>query len=106
MQKKKYHTGQIHLNYGKGRPNGIPLLLIHGSGSIWQDWNPLITAFSDKIHCPCLFIQPGENFKFQEMGYFPYFFTALDIAITFSTLQKSVILLAVPRINPPPFPIF
>jgi len=50
MQEKKYHTGQVQLNYGEGRPNGIPLMLIHGSGSIWQDWNPVIKAFSDRNH--------------------------------------------------------
>ena len=50
MQEKNYHTGQIQLNYGEGSPNGVPLMLIHGSGSIWQDWNPVIKAFAGRNH--------------------------------------------------------
>lgn len=38
------------LNYGEGLPNGVPLLLIHGSGSVWQDWTPVIEFFSEQNH--------------------------------------------------------
>jgi len=31
-------------------PNGPSLLLIHGAGSIWQDWNRVIKAFSFSNH--------------------------------------------------------
>jgi pimeloyl-ACP methyl ester carboxylesterase len=47
---RKYHTGNVTLNYGEGLPNGPPLLLIHGSGSVWQDWKPVIEYFSDLNH--------------------------------------------------------
>ena len=50
MIEKKYHTGQIELNYGEGAANGLPLVLIHGSGSIWQDWEPVFNVFSEKYH--------------------------------------------------------
>lgn len=50
MIEKKYHTGQVELNYGEGVTNGFPMMLIHGSGSIWQDWEPVIEAFSAGNH--------------------------------------------------------
>ncbi len=50
MLEKKYYTGKVTLNYGEGLPNGLPLLLIHGSGSVWQDWTPVIDSFSDLNH--------------------------------------------------------
>ena len=50
MLEKKYNTGKVTLNYGEGPPNGIPLLLVHGSGSVWQDWTPVIRYFSKLNH--------------------------------------------------------
>lgn len=50
MQEKKYHTGKVTLNYGEGVPNGLPLVLVHGSGSIWQDWSTVIEHFSGSNH--------------------------------------------------------
>ena len=50
MIEKKYHTGRVELNYGEGKANGIPVLLIHGSGSIWQDWQSVFNAFSTEYH--------------------------------------------------------
>jgi pimeloyl-ACP methyl ester carboxylesterase len=50
MLEKKYHTGRVELNYGESRRNGFPLMLIHGAGSIWQDWNPVIKSFSARNH--------------------------------------------------------
>jgi pimeloyl-ACP methyl ester carboxylesterase len=50
MIEKKYHTGRIELNFGEGLPNGFPLILVHGSGSIWQDWNPVIEFFAGRNH--------------------------------------------------------
>lgn len=50
MIEKQYYTGRVELNYGEGRANGIPLMLVHGSGSIWQDWEPVIKAFSTEYH--------------------------------------------------------
>ena len=38
------------LNYGESQANGTPLLLVHGSGSIWQDWDPVIECFSEQNH--------------------------------------------------------
>ncbi|MBC2704666.1 alpha/beta hydrolase [Desulfobacula sp.] len=50
MLEKKYYTGKVTLNYGEGLPNGVPLLLVHGSGSVWQDWTPVIDYFSNLNH--------------------------------------------------------
>jgi pimeloyl-ACP methyl ester carboxylesterase len=50
MIEKKYHTGLVELNYGEAKASGLPMLLIHGSGSIWQDWQPVIEAFATKNH--------------------------------------------------------
>jgi len=45
-----FDTGEVHLNYGEGPPNGPPLVLLHGLGRRWQVFLPLIPALSMRWH--------------------------------------------------------
>jgi pimeloyl-ACP methyl ester carboxylesterase len=45
-----FDTGEVHLNYAEGPPNGPPLVLLHGLGRRWQVFLPLIPALSMRWH--------------------------------------------------------
>lgn len=47
---KTFNTGEVLINYAEGPDNGPPVLLLHGAGSIWQDWEPVIQQFYEKSH--------------------------------------------------------
>lgn len=47
MREHAFTTPEVVLNYAAGPPNGPALLLLHGQGSVWQDWRPVIDHFKD-----------------------------------------------------------
>ena len=50
MTEKKFQTPELTLNYAEGPANGPPLVLLHGQGSVWQDWEPVIGHFQADWH--------------------------------------------------------
>jgi pimeloyl-ACP methyl ester carboxylesterase len=47
---KKFQARNIEVNYAEGPDNGPPLLLIHGLGGHWPNWEPVIDQFSENWH--------------------------------------------------------
>jgi len=47
---QKYATSTVEVNYVEGSDNGPPVVLIHGLGSRWTDWDPVIDQFAEKWH--------------------------------------------------------
>ena len=45
-----FHTSDVTLAYVEGPPNGLPLLLIHGTGSRWQPFRSILPALVEKYH--------------------------------------------------------
>ena len=45
-----FHASDAALAYIEGPPNGRPLALIHGIGSRWQPFRPLLPALAEKYH--------------------------------------------------------
>ena len=43
---KRFDTGVVELNYAEGPNSGHPMVLIHGIGSRWQAWLPVIPHLS------------------------------------------------------------
>ena len=55
MMPKKYLEKQfsgptIKLNYAESQQNGPPMVLIHGLGGRWVNWEPVITQLADSWH--------------------------------------------------------
>ena len=50
MTEKTFMTDELAINYAEGPENGPPLLLLHGSGSVWEDWEPVIEHFQNGWH--------------------------------------------------------
>ena len=50
IREKQYNACGVVINYAEGPDNGPPLLLLHGAGSIWQDWEAVILRFSKGTH--------------------------------------------------------
>ena len=47
---KKFQARTIEVNYAEGPDNGPPLLLIHGLGGHWANWEPVIDQFAEDWH--------------------------------------------------------
>ena len=47
---QKYAASTIEVNYVEGPDNGPPMVLIHGLGSRWTAWDPVIDQFAEKWH--------------------------------------------------------
>ena len=47
---QKYAANTIEVNYVEGPDNGPPMVLIHGLGSRWTAWDPVIDQFAEKWH--------------------------------------------------------
>lgn len=47
---RKYTASTIELNYAEGPVNGPPMLLIHGLGGRWTNWEPVIDQFATRWH--------------------------------------------------------
>jgi len=56
LSEKTFTTQAVRINYAQGEPNGPALLLLHGAGSVWQDWETVIAWFSEKwqVYAPDL----------------------------------------------------
>jgi pimeloyl-ACP methyl ester carboxylesterase len=48
--KKLFSTADVTLNYVEGSPNGEPVILIHGVGSRWQPFLPIMPGLSEHFH--------------------------------------------------------
>ena len=47
---KKFVASTIEVNYAEGPNNGPPLVLIHGIGGFWRNWEPVIDQLSTDWH--------------------------------------------------------
>ncbi len=47
---KKFSASSIDVNYAEGPDNGPPMVLIHGLGGQWANWESIIGAFSKRWH--------------------------------------------------------
>jgi len=47
---KKFAASAIELNYAEGPDNGPPLVLVHGLGSRWTSWEPVMAQFAANWH--------------------------------------------------------
>lgn len=45
-----FQSSQATISYIVGPPNKLPLILIHGTGSRWQPFRPILPALADKYH--------------------------------------------------------
>jgi pimeloyl-ACP methyl ester carboxylesterase len=50
LREKTFDTGAVALNYAEGPPAGPPLVLLHGGGSRWQAFLPLLPALTLRWH--------------------------------------------------------
>ena len=47
---KKFEASTIDVNYVEAPDNGPPMVLIHGLGSRWTSWEPIMDQFSEQWH--------------------------------------------------------
>ncbi|MDG0867012.1 alpha/beta fold hydrolase [Candidatus Lucifugimonas marina] len=47
---KKFAASTIEVNYAEGPNNGPPMVLIHGLGGRWPNWEPVMDQFSADWH--------------------------------------------------------
>ncbi len=47
---KKFAASTTDVNYVEGPDNGPPMVLIHGLGSRWTGWEPVMDQFSERWH--------------------------------------------------------
>jgi len=50
VTEKMFQTPELAINYAEGRANGPAMLLLHGRGAAWQDWEPVIEHFQSCWH--------------------------------------------------------
>jgi len=50
FQEKKFSASTIEVNYAEGPDNGPPMLLIHGLGVRWTNWEPVLNQFAARWH--------------------------------------------------------
>jgi pimeloyl-ACP methyl ester carboxylesterase len=50
LAEKIFHADGVSINYAEGPAQGPPLMLLHGAGSVWQDWEPVIHRFLNNSH--------------------------------------------------------
>lgn len=50
FKEKRVTVKGYQTNYVEGPDNGVPLLLIHGQGSLWQDYMKVLPELSKKYH--------------------------------------------------------
>ncbi|TXT63830.1 MAG: Haloalkane dehalogenase [Promethearchaeota archaeon] len=46
FEEKRFHTGDILMNYIRGPTNGLPLVLIPGQGASWENYNKVLKPLS------------------------------------------------------------
>jgi pimeloyl-ACP methyl ester carboxylesterase len=47
---KQFHSAEAILSYVEGPSNGAPIVLIHGVGSHWQPFQPILPILAEKHH--------------------------------------------------------
>jgi len=47
---KKFAASTIEVNYAEGPDNGPPMVLIHGLGGRWPNWEPVMDLFASDWH--------------------------------------------------------
>jgi pimeloyl-ACP methyl ester carboxylesterase len=47
---KQFHSAEALLFYVEGPPHGTPIVLIHGAGSRWQPFQPILPKLSETYH--------------------------------------------------------
>ncbi len=50
LVEKKYHTGDVELNYAEGPKSGPPLLLLHGNSWRWQSYLSIMPFLTQRWH--------------------------------------------------------
>jgi pimeloyl-ACP methyl ester carboxylesterase len=50
MEEKKFNTGELTLNYAEGPDNGAPMVLLHGTGRWWHDWERMTPRLEQHYH--------------------------------------------------------
>lgn len=53
---KKFEASTIDVNYVEAPDNGPPMVLIHGLGSRWTSWEPIMDQFSEQWHLSLIHI--------------------------------------------------
>lgn len=46
LVEKRFDAGEVELNYAESPPNGLPIILIHGTSGKWQSLQPIIPSLS------------------------------------------------------------
>ena len=47
---KKFAASTIDVNYVEGPDNGPPIVLIHGLGSRWTGWEPVMDQYLESLN--------------------------------------------------------
>lgn len=47
---KQFHSTEAVLSYVEGPPNGVPVVLLHGVGSRWQPFKPILPTLIERYH--------------------------------------------------------
>ena len=50
LTEKTFDNGSLLINYAEGPASGVPLVLLHGLPSRWQEFQILIPALTEKWH--------------------------------------------------------
>lgn len=66
---KRFHTGEIEINYAEWSGEGPPLLFIHGITSDWTAWEGIAPAFVADWHCYAIDLRGHGKSGHAEGGY-------------------------------------
>jgi pimeloyl-ACP methyl ester carboxylesterase len=50
FEEKRFHTGEIEINYVVGPNNGAPLVLVPGQGADWRTYKKVLAPLSESYH--------------------------------------------------------
>ena len=50
LREARFDAGEVEINYAEGPDNGPPILLIHGIGSMWQNFLDVYELIHDRWH--------------------------------------------------------
>jgi pimeloyl-ACP methyl ester carboxylesterase len=73
LQEKRFDTGTVTLKYAEGPPAGPPLVLLHGGGDRWQQFQPLMPGLMAHRHVYALDMRghgkSGRHVKIEGVGH-------------------------------------
>lgn len=50
LQERVFHAGRVAIHYGEGPDCGLPVVYLHGVGSVWRDWQDVMVRCAAHTH--------------------------------------------------------